>query len=354
MDGHAEARPEGGAPARRLPRRRFRLALVVGVLLMAAFLPMMEFFFAGRARTTWPAYAIVVPLAIAAAILIGRQLWARAAGAIAAGAAGAFAIAFVAWFVMLSTFAGCGLTPESASWEGRPAMLHGGLPDGGEYRGHPVEWTVPDPALPLQDADLDARWGRWSLVSVHWGSDLGGFNYYPLAVTRGEILGVYPTAEEFQARRGDVAQVLGGFGIGADEAERVADAMAANLTPSSQWGHSGAPYVELRAAIPVAWGPQPVWDSFCCIAESDSTVGGLGQVQLTRGLWAFGFAVETKLLQGDGFVLRSDAEGRVEVEGLGMDEGKSKAYRQRILRTLGDLNLPQPAAESMHVGGSIC
>ena len=116
--------------------------------------------------------------------------------------------------------------------------------------------------------------------------------------------------------------------------------------------------MEFRTAIPMEWAPRPAWDSFCCIgqqpADDLSHAASMGFVDLRVGQWSFGFALETKRMEGDGFLLYTDAEGRVEFEGLSTGREDVDEYKGKVKRTLKALALPEPERHAMSVGGSIC
>ena len=248
----------------------------------------------------------------------------------------------------------CGLSPDSASWT--DPQMHAGLEG---RHGLPVTVQPAVPGFGFRDPDLDARWVGYDLVHVAWGRGIG-YDFGPTALVAepGLVRAAYLDLADFHGHRQEVLVFLAGFGATADEAARIAQAMEANATgPGQAWPGWGYPqFVEYRAALPAAWTPRVAWDSFCCIGQQPtddaSHANDLGLADLRVGHWSFLFTLETKRLVGDGFTLDTDAAGRVAFHGFPMDD--EDAYKTKVRRTLGALDLPQPGREGMHLDGSIC
>lgn len=251
-------------------------------------------------------------------------------------------------------FESCGLSPDSASWND-PSM-HAGLEG---RHGLPVTHQPAATGFGFRDPDLDSRWVGYDMVSVAWGRGIG-YDFGPTALVaeQGLVRAAYLDLTDLHRHRAEVLEFLAGFGASQDDAGRILQAMEANATTgediSRRWGYPQV--VEFRAAIPMGWEPRAAWDSFCCIGQQPtddpSHDGFLGIADLRVGHWNFVFSLETKHLDGDGFTIDTDAAGRVEFTGLPMDD--EDAYKTKVRRTLGALDLPQPGREGMSLGGSIC
>jgi hypothetical protein len=302
----------------------------------------------------WPAFwaTAIVGLAVLL-VLANRRATPGRALASTATAAGVFmATLVVVVFVGLST-AGCGLSPDSASWT--DPMLHEGLEG---RHGLPVTTQPAAAGFGFRDADLDSRWPGYDLVRVAWGRGIG-YDFGPVAIVAepGMVWAAYLDLADFHGHRQELVEFLAGFGAPPQEAGRIVDAMEANATVGdavTRWPYDR--FVEFSAAIPVDWEPRVAWDSFCCIGQQptdDASHGNeLGVADLRVGQWNFVFSLATKHLEGEGFTIDTDAAGRVHFAGLAAED--EDAYKTKVRRTLGGLDLPQPGRDGMQLGGSIC
>ena len=284
---------------------------------------------------------------------------ARKSRSLVAAAGGHVVGLFLVAVLAFVTYEGCGLSPDSASWNDKG--LHRGLPEGGDHDGNPVTTEAPPLGFAFRDADLDSRWTGYSLINVAWGRGID-YDFGPTALVAepGMVRAAYLDLGDLRGHRAEVVEFLQGFGATTEDAARIAQAMEANATSDAEaaqrWGYSN--FVEYHAAIPTDWTPKVAWDSFCCIgqqpADDASQASDMGFADLRVGHWSFGFALETKRMEGDGFLLYTDAEGRVSFDGLSTGREDVDEYKGKVKRALKALALPEPERDAMSVGGSIC
>lgn len=307
----------------------------------------------------WQVFWLATLLLLAAIVVLAGlrnrpSEWGRPVAAAGGGLATGFVVILL---IGVTAYEGCGLSPESATW--RDPGMHQGLLLEGEHHGFPVTSVQPAGGFVFRDADLDARWTGYILANVAWGRGIG-YDFGPVALVAepGVVRAAYLDLADFRAHRSEAIGFLQGFGAAPDHAARIATAMEANASTDpaalQRWGYPTM--VEFSASIPLDWTPRTAWESFCCIgqqpADGASHGSPLGVVDLRVGQWAFTFLLETKRLEGDGFRIATDAEGRVEFTGFPMgDEG---AYKTKVRNTLKDLALPEPSRESMALSGSTC
>jgi hypothetical protein len=353
-----------GRPAQPKPGRLWLVAVAAGGVALVAWAVREAVESANIPHDTgrqWPAFWATAAVGLAVVLFLANRPrpTSRRALATTATAGTVFAATLVVvGFVGLST-ASCSLSPDSATWNSK--LLHELLREGDQHQGNPLTVAAPPSGFPFRDADLDSRWSRYSMVHVAWGRGIG-YDFGPTALMAepGIVRAAYLDQADFLHHQEEVLGFLQGFGATSGEARRIAQAMEANATgPEGAWpGWGYAQFMEFRAAIPLGWTPRQAWDSFCCIgqqpADDASHASGLGFVDLRVGHWSFGFALETKRMEGDGFLLSTDTEGRVSFEGLSTGREDVDECKGKVKRTLKALALPEPERDAMSVGGSIC
>lgn len=334
--------------------RHVALAVLVGVLLAAAWAALGEVFFEGTARSMWPAWAMVVPVAVLAALAIGRRRARPAAAAFGCVVLGAL-LAVAAWPLVLVYGVGghCDYTPTEAAWT-EPGLyawlqVHGGTLF--------ATWSPGVGALPFEGG-LDGRPPPGPLASVtSWREGSHG-----LRLERdGWITAAWPADLPEDAVRAtylDFARDL----TAADDAalQAAADAYLASThdagfsegMPGPDGSTVERPFVGRSAPLP---GPLRLAAVANETGASWATAQARpGNVVATGGDLTWEFTVPHWSVRAGEGTVTVDALDRVLVEARFAELDGDEAVARKVRAAFAEARLPPPALAGLQHSGYVC